>query len=71
MRSHHDKFNEEVATKITDADSKSQAYDFLQKEFQNVVSERDELLKAKAFLEKKVQETVHMLGLLEEERRGD
>jgi hypothetical protein len=71
LRSYYDKFNEEVASKITDADAKAQAYDFLHKEFLTVVAERDELLKAKDYLEKKLQETVHMVGILEEERRGD
>ena len=33
LRTHYDKYNEEVASKITDAETKSQAYDFLQKEF--------------------------------------
>lgn len=33
LRSHYDKYNEEVAHKITDAEAKSQSYDYLHKEF--------------------------------------
>ncbi len=29
LRSHYDKYNEEVATKITDADTKAASYDYL------------------------------------------
>jgi hypothetical protein len=33
--------------------------------------EREDLLKAKVYLEQKLQETVHMLSLVEEERKND
>eukprot|EP00347_Sterkiella_histriomuscorum_P016795 403351824 len=71
LRSHYDKYNEEVSVKITDADAKSQSFDFLQKEFQVVANDRDELLKAQLFLEQKLQETVHLLSVVEEERKND
>jgi len=71
LRSHYDKYNEEVAARIAEADAKSQAYDFLNKEFEVLAVERDQLLQAKVFLEGKVQETVHVLALLEEERKND
>ena len=71
LRSHYDKYNEEIAAKVTEADSKAASYDFLNKEFEALLQQRDELFKAKSYLEAKLSETVHMLGLVEEERRAD
>jgi hypothetical protein len=57
--------------KLQEATSKSQAYDILHTEFEQLLKERDDLFKTKSFLDQKLTETSQILGLIEEERRQD
>ncbi len=54
LRSYYDKFNEEIAAKSQEAEAKTSAYDYLHKEFERITHERDELMKAKSYLEQKL-----------------
>ena len=44
LRSHYDHYNDQLTSKLTEADAKSQAFDLLQQEFSFVSRDRDELL---------------------------
>ena len=71
LRAHYDKYNEEVAAKVSEAAAKAQAFDLLEREFAALAAERDQLGQAKGLLEAKVRETAQVLVLLEEERKQD
>ena len=71
LRSHYDKYNEEVTGKMQEADYKSQAYDMVHTDLQKLQQDRDELQRANIFLDKKLTETSQLLSVIEEERRQD
>ena len=62
LRAHHDQFSKECAEKMSEAQAKISSFDQLQAEFDLTVRERDEILKANAFLESKLTQTTQMLG---------
>ena len=62
LRAHHDQFSKECAEKMSEAQSKISSFDQLKAEFDLTVRERDELLKANAFLESKLTQTTQMLS---------
>jgi uncharacterized coiled-coil DUF342 family protein len=51
LRSHYDKYNEEVNTKINEAQYKTQAYDLLHADFLKLSAEKEELHKANVYLD--------------------
>lgn len=57
LRSHYDKYNEEITAKMQEAEYKSQAYDLVYNDMQNLQIDRDELQRANVFLDKKLTET--------------
>ena len=54
LRAHHDQFSKECAEKMNEAHIKIAAFDQVKGECDLTVRERDELLKANAFLETKL-----------------
>ena len=57
LRSHYDKYNEEITSKMQEAEFKSQAYDLVHTDLLKLQQERDELHRANVFLDKKLTET--------------
>ena len=57
LRAHHDQFSKECAEKMSEAQTKISNFDKLKDENDLNVHERDELLKANAFLESKLTQT--------------
>ena len=57
LRAYYDKYNEEVTSKLSEAEYKSQAYDMLQAEFENIAKERENILRDRQFFESKFLET--------------
>ena len=57
LRAHHDQFSKECADKMSEAQTKIASFDQVRSELDLAVRERDELLKANAFLETKLTQT--------------
>lgn len=62
LRAHHDQFSMECAEKMNEAQAKIASFDQVQGNLELTTRERDELLKANAFLETKLTQTTQMLS---------
>ena len=57
--------------KISEAEQKCTTYDTLQQQYNEACNESAKATQLNTFLENKLQETQHLLGILETERRGE
>ena len=71
LRVHHDAVTKECADKMVEATAKIQKFDNVKADLDQTCLERDELIRANAFLETKLTEVTQMLASMEEGRRTD
>ena len=71
LRAHFDSFNKDCATQMEEASAKAQAFDLLHSQVSKLVEERDYLLASKGDLDRRLQESLRISVIVEEERRGE
>ena len=71
LRAHHDQFSKECAEKMSEASSKIANFDNVKGDLDLTTRERDELLRANAFLESKLTQQTQIFTQVEESSRTD